>query len=166
MLCSHRRSDQLDPPDHINSPIKPNKAGLNAHSRPLHDIKSILHDVLRLSGLFSTTTRPTSRLLLDHPNLYASHTRLQLDWSLLDRLSTRSLLKFFWHVKKIRVGSPSHADQGRPLPITHADRARPVPDRLIVLDRVYLIGGENTAFYCSGRSNLNRFFSIFISCFP
>jgi hypothetical protein len=27
----------------------------------------------------------------------------------------------------------------------HADRARPVPDRLIVLDRVDLISGENTA---------------------
>ena len=58
-------------------------------------------------------------LLLDHYTIASRH------------LSTRSL-----HVKKIRVGSPSHADQAKPpqpLPITHADRARLVPDRLIEL---------------------------------
>jgi hypothetical protein len=27
LLCSHRRSDQLDRPDHINSPMKPDQAG-------------------------------------------------------------------------------------------------------------------------------------------
>ena len=70
-------------------------------------------------------------------------------WPLLDRLATRSLLVlFFWHVKSIRVGSPSDAEQGRPfwqIPITHTDRARPVPDCLIELDRVDQIGSENLA---------------------
>jgi len=57
--------------------------------------------------------------------------------ALLHRLATRSLYNFYWHVKNIRVGSPSDADQGRhswPLPITHTDWARPVPICLIRLD--------------------------------
>ena len=58
--------------------------------------------------------------------------------SLLDRFSSAS--RWAWllyptrHVKNIRVGRPSDADQdipSRPLPITHTDRARPVPGYLM-----------------------------------
>jgi hypothetical protein len=87
---------------------------------------------------------------LDRYTIYSRSTRSSTR-SLYDRFSNLNLLdcySIFLTRQKIRVGSQSHADQGRPLrspPITHADRARPVPDRLIVLDRVDLIGGENTA---------------------
>jgi hypothetical protein len=60
MLCFNRRSDQLDRPDHINSPMKPDQTGLNAHSRLLHDLKSTLHDVLRLLLDDNPTNIPTS----------------------------------------------------------------------------------------------------------
>jgi hypothetical protein len=51
-----------------------------------------------------------------------------------------SLLQFFWHVKRLRVGSLSHADQGkllRPPPITHADPARPVPDWSCLIELIW-----------------------------
>jgi hypothetical protein len=60
MLCSHRRSDQFDRPDHIYSPMKPDQTGLNAHSRLLHDLESTLHDVLRLLLDDNPTNIPTS----------------------------------------------------------------------------------------------------------
>ncbi|WAR17249.1 hypothetical protein MAR_031843, partial [Mya arenaria] len=41
---SHCRSDQLDHPDHPNSPIRPDHARLKANTRLLLDLLSITHD--------------------------------------------------------------------------------------------------------------------------
>jgi hypothetical protein len=84
MICCHRRSDQLDRPDHINSPINPDQAGLNAHSRLLLDLKSTLHDVLRLLLDDNPTKIPTSsRSLIPIRESYTISTRLT--GPLLDR---------------------------------------------------------------------------------
>jgi hypothetical protein len=86
MLCSRRRSDQLD---RIKSPMKPDQAGLNAHSRLLHDFKSTLHDVLRLLLDDNPTNIPTSRAPRPIHESYTISTRLT--GPLLDRfhISTR-----------------------------------------------------------------------------
>jgi len=87
--------------------------------------------------------------------------------ALLERLATRSLLEYFWHVEKNRIGSPSDADQcrsSRPLPITHTDRARPVPDCLIGLDRVDRIG--NGSLHRITERGINSFYRWILVWFP
>ena len=59
-LGSHCRSDQLDHPDHPNSPIRPDQARLKAYTRLLLDLLSITHDYSRLLHDVNPTTFPIS----------------------------------------------------------------------------------------------------------
>ncbi|KAH3871005.1 hypothetical protein DPMN_034199 [Dreissena polymorpha] len=73
---SHCRSDQLDLPDHQNSPTKP--------------------DQVRLKRVYTTSSRPLvdntrpPRFPLDHFDLYACPIRSQLDQVDLSSIATRS----------------------------------------------------------------------------
>ena len=90
-LGSHCRSDQLDHPDHPNSPIRPDQARLKAYTRLLLDLLSITHDSHTIiHDSFTTSTRPPFRFPLDHPDLYTSPTRSQLDLLDLCSIGVRS----------------------------------------------------------------------------
>lgn len=84
ILCSHRWSDQLDCPDHLNSLIKPNQACLNSH------LTTPIRPWMTFYDFFTMKTRPTCRLLLDHQDQYASHS-----WSSLTNWMSAPLLPDF-----------------------------------------------------------------------
>jgi len=158
---SHCRLNQTDP---LIFPLKPDQARLlgvyTTSFRPLDDYRRsiiptytrALHDLNRTSARSPPDLHPIrsgcDRILLEYKSR-RSGTDLLLDKytsahrALLDGLGCSILLDCFWHVKTIRIGSPSDADQARPsrpLAITHTNRARRVPDCLIGLDRVDRFG--------------------------
>jgi hypothetical protein len=98
---------------------------------------------------------------LDRYTIYYRSTRSYI-WSIYDRFSTAYLLDRYSNVFDMWVGSPSHADQGRPFrphPITHADRARPVPDRLIELIWS-AVRKQHKKFNKSGTHNQHRILRV------